>query len=304
VAVRAFNPKIARAWKSARREDSQGQGASGERGFRPWVNVGRTERLLSMAAGGALAAYGLKRRSTPGAAAALAGAALLYRGATGHCDVYEAMGMQRATGKGTGMIADRHSDTRQQLGGSRGIHVEHSVTISRPIAEVYRFWRNFENLPRFMRHLQSVTVREGGISHWVARAPAGTTVAWDARIINEIENKLIGWQSLEGSTISTAGSVNFDETEHGTRVRIHLQYSPPGGKFGAAIAKIFREEPNLQIREDLRRFKALMEAGEIPTTEGQPSGRAHRRGEAGRDRAQASPSYADGTLTSPYGGAR
>ena len=242
------------------------------------VNVGRVERWLSMVAGGALAAYGLKRRSTPGGAAALAGAALLYRGATGHCNVYGALGINRANGHahghGTGEIADRGSDTRRRLGGARGIHVEESLTINRPIAEVYRFWRNFENLPQFMRHLESVAMREAGISHWVARGPAGMKVEWDARIINEIDNKLIAWQSLEGSTIATAGSVNFDETEHGTRVRVHLQYSPPGGKLGAAVAWLFGEEPHLQIREDLRRFKALLETGEIPTVAGQPSGRS------------------------------
>src|SRR6266550_3984366 len=116
------------------------------------VNVGRVERWLSMVAGGALAAYALKRRQVPGGAAAIAGAALLYRGTTGHCDLYQALGVNRANGhaergEGTGMIADRGSDTRAQLGGRRGIHVEESVTINRPLSELYRFWRNFENLP-------------------------------------------------------------------------------------------------------------------------------------------------------------
>jgi uncharacterized membrane protein len=249
-------------------------------------NVGNGERWLSMVAGGALAAYALRRRATPGGMAALAGAALLYRGATGHCNVYQALGINRANGhataRGTGLIADRGSDTRQQLGGRRGIHVEESVTINRPVAEVYRFWRNFENLPQFMRHLESVSTREEGISHWVARGPAGVNVEWDARIVNEIENKVIGWQSLEGSTVSTAGSVNFDETSHGTRVRVHLQYNPPAGKLGAAVAWLFGEEPTIQVREDLRRVKALLEAGEMPTTAGQPSGRRRdRRGMAG-----------------------
>ena len=244
------------------------------------VNVGRTERWLSMLAGSALAAYGLKRRATVGGTAAIAGAALLYRGATGHCNVYQALGVNRAhahaTERGTGRIADRDSDTRQRLGGRRGIHVEESVTINRPIAEVYRFWRNFENLPQFMQHLESVATREEGISHWTAKGPGGVKVEWDARVINEIDNKLIAWQSLEGSTIATAGSVNFDEAPSGTRVRVHLQYSPPGGKLGAAVAWLFGEEPNVQVRDDLRRFKALLEAGEIPTTEGQTSGRTGR----------------------------
>ena len=249
--------------------------------FQERVNVGRVERWLSMVAAGALTAYALKRRQVPGGAAAIAAAALLYRGATGHCDVYGALGINRRGGtrnreEGTGVIADRGSDTRAQLGGRRGIHVDESVTIHRPLAELYRFWRNFENLPQFMQHLESVSVREEGISHWVAKGPAGMRVEWDARIINEVENKVIGWQSLEGSMISTAGSVNFDEDTHGTRVAVNLQYNPPAGKLGAAVAKLFGEEPNQTIREDLRRFKQLMEAGEVPTTEGQPSGRASR----------------------------
>lgn len=235
-----------------------------------WVNVGQVERWLSMVAGGVLAAYAIKRRSIPGSTAALAGAALLYRGATGHCDLYQALGINRADRHGTGNRADRHgtgmkadqgSDTRQQLGGSAGILVDESITINKPVAEVYRFWRNFENLPKFMKHLDSVATREGGVTHWVACGPAGTKVEWNARIINEIDNKLIGWQSLEGSMISTAGSVTFNETEYGTDVCVRLQYNPPAGKLGAAVASLFGEEPNVQINEDLHRFKQLMETG-------------------------------------------
>lgn len=166
-------------------------------------------------------------------------------------------------GHGPAVTADRDSDTRQRLGGPAGIHVEEAVIVNKPVTEVFRFWRNFENLPTFMKHLESVAQREAGISHWVARGPAGTTVEWDARIINELDNKLIGWQSLEGSTISTAGSVNFRETPRGTEVRVHLQYSPPAGRLGGAVAWLFGEEPSSQIREDLRRFKELLETGEI-----------------------------------------
>ena len=226
-----------------------------------------------MVAGAMLAGWGLKRRDTTGGAAALGAAALLYRGGTGHCHVYQALGVNRGGSPGTGIIADRYSDTRQRLGGRRGILVEESVTINRPIAEVYRFWRDFEHLPQFMEHLDSVAVRDAGISHWVATGPAGTRVEWDATIINEVDNQVIGWQSLEGSTIATAGSVNFDETEHGTRVRVRLQYNPPAGRLGALVARLFGEEPNQTIREDLRRLKRLLETGEIPTTVGQPNGR-------------------------------
>jgi len=240
------------------------------------MNVGPMERWLSMVAGGMLAAYGLNRRDTQGGAAAIGGAALLYRGATGHCDVYQAFGVDHANRIGQATVADRDSDTRRRLRGDRGIHVEEAVTLNKPIGEVFRFWRNLENLPQFMRHLESVAVREEGISHWVAKGPAGSKVEWDARIINEVDNKVIGWQSLKGSTIATAGSVNFDETPHGTRVRVHLQYNPPAGRLGALVARIFGEEPNQTVREDLRRFKQLMETGEIPTTKGQSSGRRAR----------------------------
>jgi uncharacterized membrane protein len=229
------------------------------------VNVGRMERWLSMMAGGALAAYALKRREVPGGAAALAGAALLYRGSTGHCDVYQALGINRAE-RGSGRIADVGSDTRQQLRGPRGIHVEAAVTVMKPISEVYRFWRNFENLPTFMQHLESVAQREEGISHWVARGPAGMKVEWDARIINEVDNKVIGWQSLEGSMISTAGSVNFRETRPGTEVRVHLQYNPPGGKIRRLRRADAWRRPERPGAGDLGRFKQYLEAAG-----GQPS---------------------------------
>jgi len=104
-----------------------------------------------------------------------------------------------------------------------------------------------------------VAQREAGISHWVAKGPAGTRVEWDARIINDIPNRVIAWQSLEGSMVSTAGSVNFESAPRGTIVRVHFQYNPPAGKVGAAVAWLFGEEPNIQVREDLRRFKEVME---------------------------------------------
>jgi len=235
-----------------------------DRDINSQVNIGRVERWISLVAGAALTAYAIKRRTPASGAAAISGAALMYRGATGHCDLYERLGINRAEHhafeRGTGVIADRHSDTRYKLGGGRGTHVVEAVTVRRPISEVYRFWRDFENLPRFMRHLESVAMREEGVSHWVATGPAGMPVEWDARIINEVDNKLIGWQSLEGSTISTAGSVHFDETADGTVVRVHLQYSPPAGRLGSAVARMFGEEPSQQVREDLQRFKSLLES--------------------------------------------
>ena len=221
------------------------------------INIGAGERWLSVLAGGALAAYALRRRSPAGGAAAMAGAALLHRGATGHCNVYQALGLNRS--KGTGVIADRGSDTRYRLGGRSGTLVDESITIRRTSADVFTFWRQFENLPRFFSHLESVTVRPDGTSRWVAKGPAGIPVQWDARVINEIENRLIAWQSLEGATVATAGSVNFTDTGLNTFVHVRLQYDPPAGKVGAQLASWLGDDPASAIRDDLRRLKVMLE---------------------------------------------
>jgi uncharacterized membrane protein len=189
--------------------------------------------------------------------------------------------IEGADSAGPAVTADIGSDTRRRLGGPRGIRVQHSVTIEYPAADVYRCWRDLENLPRFMEHLESVTRAEHEAWRFVARGPGGTRVEWLARVINDIPGEVIAWQSLEGSTISTAGSVRFDERPHGTQVTVTMQYDAPGGKLGAAIARLMGEEPRVQVREDLRRFKQLLETGEVPTVEGQPSGRARRRGRKG-----------------------
>ena len=232
-------------------------------------NVGQVERWASAIGGGALALYGVTRGSLGGIALALVGAALVQRGVTGHCNLYEAMNFSTA-----GDEALRNSEN-VSVPAERGTKVEKSVLINRPAAELYRYWRNFENLPRFMNHLESVTVTGGDRSHWVAKAPAGTTVEWDAEVYNEKEGELIAWRTLEGSQVASAGSVHFEPAGEGaTNVRVSLKYDPPAGVVGSAVARLFGEEPGQQIDEDLRRFKSLMEAGEIPTTEGQPSGRA------------------------------
>lgn len=234
------------------------------------VNVGQVERWASSIGGGALALYGLTRGSLGGIALAILGGALVQRGVTGHCNVYGAMGYSSA-----GEAGLRNSENVSVPGG-RGIKVEKSVTINRPHEELYGFWRNFENLPRFMNHLESVHVTGGDRSHWVAKAPAGTTVEWDAEVYNEKENEMIAWRSLEGADVASAGSVHFTPAAagRGTVVRVVLKYDPPGGAVGAAVAKLFGENPEQQIEEDLRRFKQVMESGEVATTAGQPSGRA------------------------------
>ena len=170
------------------------------------------------------------------------------------------------------------------------VRVAKSITINLSPDECYRFWRDFENFPRFMKHLESVRVTGENRVHWKAKAPAGTSVEWDAELIADQPGKYLAWRSLEGADIDNAGSIRFEPEPggRGTVVRVDLEYSPPGGVAGALVAKLFGEEPEQQIDEDLRRFKWLIETGEIPTTIGQSSGPRGvvnrllwRKGEAG-----------------------
>jgi uncharacterized membrane protein len=230
------------------------------------ANVGITERWLSATAGGVLMACGLKRPSWQGVLLTLGGAGLLHRAASGRCMMYDAAGVSSAERGRSRVTSVEHG---------QGIKVEKSVMINKPPEELYRFWRNFVNLPRFMNHLESVTPLGDDHSHWVAKAPAGARVEWDAEVYNERENELIAWRSLENADVNNAGSVRFRGVPHGrgTEVKVVLNYEPPGGKIGAAVAKLFGEEPGQQVEEDLHRFKQLMETGEVPTTAGQPSGK-------------------------------
>ena len=231
------------------------------------VNIDDGERWASLVAGSLLAVFGLSRGGRTGALAAAAGGALVYRAARGHSQVYKALGLRTSTPRTAPVttLADR-----------RGVSVRHSVSINKPVEELYAFWRDFENLPRFMRHLESVTCDSPVRSHWVARAPAGRRVAWDAEIVEERSNELIAWRSLDDADVRNAGAVTFERgaAGRGTTIRVSLSYAPPGGKVAAVVAKLFGEEPGQQIQDDLRRLKQLMEAGEVPTVEGQARGDA------------------------------
>jgi uncharacterized membrane protein len=147
----------------------------------------------------------------------------------------------------------------------QGIRVEEVVTVNRSPEEIYQFWRNFENLPNFMRHLESVQVMDEQRSHWRAKAPAGMTLGWDAEIIDDTPGERISWRSLEGSAVPNAGSVQFKPATggRGTVVSVAIEYKPPGGAVGAAIAKLFGEEPGQQVRDDLGIFKQVIETGEV-----------------------------------------
>jgi uncharacterized membrane protein len=154
------------------------------------------------------------------------------------------------------------------------VRVSKSVTINRPPEAVYEFWRQLENLPRFMYHLQEVRSIGNDRSHWIARAPAGQQVEWDAEIVDERPGELIVWRALPGSDIQHEGSVHFRPApaDRGTEVEVALQYDAPGGKAGALIATLFGEEPTQQIRDDLRRFKQVLETGEVVLSDGSLEG--------------------------------
>lgn len=214
------------------------------------ISVGDIQAWVAAAITAGVVAYGLGRRSARSTVLAVGAAPLIYGALTGRLR----------------LVHQPDGDSRTALGGGRGIHVRDSVRIEKPVAEVYRFWRQLDNLPRFMCNLDRVVTVDDTRSHWVALGPAGLAVEWDARIINDVENTVIAWQSLPGSDIVTAGSVNFDAIRNGqsTQLSVNLQYSPPAGSVGASIAKLFGREPAQTIREDLRRLKQLLEAGEIP----------------------------------------
>lgn len=224
----------------------------------PAQNVGDTERMASMVGGGALALYGLTRGTVGGTLLALFGGGLLYRGLTGHCSAYAALGISTATPRGA----------RTSIPAGRGLKMERSIVVARPAAELYRFWRNLRNIPSFMQHIHSISV-EGNRSHWVARCPVGFSLQWEAEIINDHPNELIAWRSLPGSGVDSAGSVHFQPAPGGgTRVTVVMKYDPPAGRWGAAAAQLFGHNPEAQLETDLQRFKELMESGQAPSVPG------------------------------------
>jgi len=208
-------------------------------------NVGDMERKISAIAGGVLVATTLFRRTPLSIPLLIGGGYLLYRGLSGNDVFYRALKINRVSGESSNPILVRHSEV-----------------IDRPVEEVYRYWRNLENLPLFMRHLDDVRAVDERRSHWVANAPLGAKVEWDAEIVKENRNSYLAWRSLPGADIQNRGRVDFKPARSGkgTEVRVEMEYRPPGGSVGAAVAKLLGEEPQVQIRDDLRRFKRIMEA--------------------------------------------
>lgn len=220
------------------------------------INVANGERLASIVAGSALVGTGILKRSVAGIGMAALGIALIMRGKTGHCNLYSALGISTADDQ-------RNQDAAVPYG--HGIRVEESVIINRPPEELYAIWRDLRNLSSFMEHLQEVSIIDSTTSHWVAKGPAGTLVEWDARIISDREPDMISWRSVEGSTVNHAGSVHFRQWPDGlgTEVQVLMEYTPPAGKLGAAVAKLLGEDPARQIKQDLERLKVLVESGQV-----------------------------------------
>lgn len=222
-------------------------------------NIGDVQRMVSAVLGGGLLITGLPKRSWTGAGLSAIGAALLHRGLSGYCAWFDAMGFRtNEGGRSTNLLGRRKVET------ARAVKIRRMIEINRPPNELYRFWRSFDNLPRVMSHVESVEVLNDRMSHWkVKTLPGAPSVEWDAEIINDVENERIGWRSLADADVDNAGSVEFEPTGDGgrTRVTVTLQYAPPAGRLGAAVAQLLGEDPDSKIAQDLQRFKESMEAG-------------------------------------------
>ena len=233
-------------------------------------NVANSERIGSVAIGAALVAYGLRRRDPVGVITALLGGAFITRGASGQCPMYRSLGVSTGTAAAVLDPRARRDVTGRAatVNARKAMKIERTATIDRSRAELYTFWRNFENLPRFMEHLVSVKVLTPTRSHWVAKAPAGMTVEWDAELVNDIPDTLIAWKSVGDTDVPNAGSVHFSDAAggRGTIVKVVIDVEHPGGSVGRLVAKLSGEDPDREVREDLRKFKQLMETGEVTTS--------------------------------------
>ena len=220
-------------------------------------NVGATDRRVSLAASAALATFALRRRGVLGSLAGGLSAWLGYRGATGHCPVYTRMG---------------HSTTHR---GERGVFrtkgeasVSTGVTIDRSPEDLYNAWRDFTRLPTFMKYIREVRSVGENRTHWVAEAPTGRRVEWDAEVTEDVPNERIAWRSVQDADIHQVGEIRFRPAPEGrgTEVELSMTHEAPAGAApGRAVSALLGALTRQMAREDLKRFKRLMESGEIPT---------------------------------------
>lgn len=221
------------------------------------INVSNAERIASMTGGAVLMYYGLRKFSLSHVALAASGGAMLYRGMTGYCPGNQKLGRNTAS-------AGQENPP---------IEIDTSLTVEQSRDEVYAFWRQLENLPRFMEHLSEVRQYDDGRSHWVAVLPSGFgQIEWDAEIQAEEEGRRIVWHSVKGADIENSGEVRFKDAPGGRGTEIHtkIAYRPPAGKLGQAAAQLFNPAFEQLVKEDIRRFKQVAEGGEIPSVNGKP----------------------------------
>lgn len=213
------------------------------------ANVGRAERVASLAGGGVMVAGGLRQRGVLGGALAATGAWMLFRGATGHCPLYQRLRLSTAHAGEAGLYGS----------GEFAIHTK--LIVDRPREMVYRRWRELENLPHFMRHIKDIET-EGNLSHWTARGPLGTTLRWDSQIIQDTPDERIVWRSIPGSDVDTEGEVRFRPAADGdgTELEVYMRYRPPGGALLKLLAPLVGGLSARRVKHDLERFKQGMES--------------------------------------------
>jgi len=197
------------------------------------VNVGDTERIVSAIVGGALTVWGLSRLSLPGLLVAAVGAALGYRAVTGHCPVYQKLGID---------AGGAHRNV-----GNLGVKIDESIVVNAPAQRVY----------------ERVEVLDRTRSRWTVKGPAGTRISWEAELINDKPGEVIAWRTTDSTLVNHAGSVTFEPIGDRTRVRVSLQYDPPGGRFGHAVAALVSADAGSQVAHDLAEFKRALEEGRL-----------------------------------------
>jgi len=232
------------------------------------VNVGKAERAGSAVLGGTLLTIGLARRSMGGLAAVVAGGGFLYRAVTGHCYLYEQLGLDTA-GSSSGVAGAPDSDA-EAVG---------SITIGKSAEELERLWRDPETLARIVGNFAEVTPEGEGRHHWKLRAPLGRTLEWDSRTVEDAAGHGLRWESLEGAELPNEGEVRFRPAPagRGTEATLRIRFDPPGGAIGGVVTKLLGFVPRLMASRTLHYFKSLAETGEIPTTDRQPAARVDPR---------------------------
>lgn len=221
------------------------------------VNMGRNDRLASVLGGAGLALLGARQRGVGGALLSAAGAALIARGATGHCPVYQALGASSRTG-----LPGKRPRAEEDL--KPGVSVSASITVPGPPEQAYDVWRDFTNAPRYMDRIASVEIVDDTRSRWTATGPMGRSWTWESEVVEDSPGELIAWESLPGSELPNRGWVQFAPAAGDapqTEVRYFVEFDAPGGVIGNAIAHAFHDAPREMVRGDLRRFRALLEAG-------------------------------------------